>query len=326
MSELRSIIAGTTKRSLVLVDEICRGTETAKGTCIAGSIIETLDKVGCLGIVSTHLHGIFTLPLNLKNTVHKAMGTMCIDGQTKPTWKLLDGICKESLAFETARREGIPDTIIKRAEDLHLSMHARELLSAENFPNQEEFSTFMNFNSNGTHLHSKRFISGASHERMALANQMEVLHQEVESAITMICQEKIKELRRKKNVSELTDIKCVLIGAREKPPPSTIGSSSVYVMLRPDKKLYVGEVYLLNFTVFLITRLLSFFFYFFRYLWLVLQSQKKKNKRKKLTQCKHNLLTYKGGCWIRQSIETIDPSRSQYQNQLIVAPIVSNYF
>ena len=31
MSEIRSIIAGTTKRSLVLVDEICRGTETAKG-------------------------------------------------------------------------------------------------------------------------------------------------------------------------------------------------------------------------------------------------------------------------------------------------------
>uniref|UniRef100_A0A175YP34 DNA mismatch repair proteins mutS family domain-containing protein n=1 Tax=Daucus carota subsp. sativus TaxID=79200 RepID=A0A175YP34_DAUCS len=56
MSEVRSIISGATSRSLVLVDEICRGTETAKGTCIAGSIIETLDFIGCLGIVSTHLH------------------------------------------------------------------------------------------------------------------------------------------------------------------------------------------------------------------------------------------------------------------------------
>ena len=119
MSELRSIIGGTTKKSLVLIDEICRGTETAKGTCIAGSIIETLDRIGCLGIVSTHLHGIFTLPLNINNTVHKAMGTTFIDGQTIPTWKLTDGVCRESLAFETARREGVPELIIRRAEYIY---------------------------------------------------------------------------------------------------------------------------------------------------------------------------------------------------------------
>lgn len=92
MSEVRSIVTGATSRSLVLVDEICRGTETAKGTCIAGSIIETLDKIGCLGIVSTHLHDIFSLPLTTKNTVHKAMGSEYVDGQPKPTWKLIDEI------------------------------------------------------------------------------------------------------------------------------------------------------------------------------------------------------------------------------------------
>lgn len=245
MSELRSIITGTTKRSLVLVDEICRGTETAKGTCIAGSIIETLDRVGCLGIVSTHLHGIFALPLNIKNTLHKAMGTECIDGQTKPTWKLTDGVCKESLAFETAKREGIPEIVIKRAEDLYLSVYAEKPHSAENFPKQEKHSTYIDVNNfNGTHLHPKKYISGASNEGINLANPFEVLRREVESAITVICQDLIMELQRKKIASELTKIKCFLIGRRERPPPSTIGSSSVYVMLRPDKKLYIGEVYL----------------------------------------------------------------------------------
>lgn len=243
MSELRSIMAGTSKKSLVLVDEICRGTETAKGTCIAGSIIETLDKIGCLGIVSTHLHGIFTLPLNLKNTVHKAMGTTCIDGQTKPTWKLTDGVCKESLAFETAKREGVPEIIIKRAEDLYLSVYAKKMLSAENFAKQEEMSTYVNGNNlNGTHLHSKKVISGTSHEGISLANPIEVSHKEVENAITVICQDFITELKRKKNTPDLTKINCFLIGTRELPPPMTIGSSSVYIMLRPDKKLYVGEV------------------------------------------------------------------------------------
>ncbi|XP_045807854.1 DNA mismatch repair protein MSH1, mitochondrial [Trifolium pratense] len=242
MSELRSIIAGTTKKSLVLVDEICRGTETAKGTCIAGSIIETLDRIGCLGIVSTHLHGIFTLPLNLKNTVHKAMGTACIDGQTKPTWKLTDGICKESLAFETAKREGVPEIIIKRAEDLYLSVYVEKLLSTEKFAKHEEFSTYINGNNlNGTHVDSKEIVSGTSNEGISLANPMEVSHKEVESAITVICQDFITELQRKKITPDLTKIKCFLIGTREWPPPMTIGSSTVYVMLRPDRKLYVGQ-------------------------------------------------------------------------------------
>ncbi|KAK4266236.1 hypothetical protein QN277_027186 [Acacia crassicarpa] len=242
MSEIRSIIAGTTKRSLVLVDEICRGTETAKGTCIAGSVIETFDRIGCLGIVSTHLHGIFDLPLNTKNIVYKAMGTVCIDGQTKPTWKLIDGICKESLAFETAKREGIPETIIQRAEDLYRSVFAKKLLPRENSSKQDQISSHAYVdNSNESHLYSRKVTTKGTKERMAPVNQMESLRQKVESAIFTICRERMMELHGKTNTSAPSEIKCVLIGPREQPPPSTIGASSVYVIIRPDKKLYVGE-------------------------------------------------------------------------------------
>jgi DNA mismatch repair ATPase MutS len=61
MSEIRHLVNQATEMSLVMIDEICRGTETAKGTCIADTIVERLDSVGCLGIISTHLHGIFEL-------------------------------------------------------------------------------------------------------------------------------------------------------------------------------------------------------------------------------------------------------------------------
>ncbi|CBI23729.3 unnamed protein product, partial [Vitis vinifera] len=212
MSEMRSIITGATSRSLVLIDEICRGTETAKGTCIAGSIVETLDKIGCLGIVSTHLHGIFTLGLNTKNAICKAMGTEYVDGKTKPTWKLIDGICRESLAFETAQKEGIPETIIRRAEELYLSIHSKDLITG-----------------------------GTICPKIESTNEMEVLHKKVESAVTIVCQKKLKELYKQKNTSKLPEINCVAILPGEQPPPSTIGASSVYVLFSTDKKLYVGE-------------------------------------------------------------------------------------
>ncbi|KAF3457537.1 hypothetical protein FNV43_RR02195 [Rhamnella rubrinervis] len=239
MSEIRSIISAASKRSLVLVDEICRGTETAKGTCIAGSIIELLDKIGCLGIVSTHLHGIFSLPLNTKNTVYKAMGTVNVDGQTRPTWKLMDGICRESLAFETAKREGVPETVVQRAEELYHSVYAKEEFPRKDGTVLEQFSK-TSFNVSDGSNHQLNNTSGKAGQRIGSTDQMEILQKEVKSVITMICQRKLIELYKQEKPSVL-EILCFSIGAREQPPPSTVGVSSVYVILRPDKKLYVGQ-------------------------------------------------------------------------------------
>ncbi|XAR48910.1 hypothetical protein NMG60_11031897 [Bertholletia excelsa] len=242
MSEIRSIINRTTSRSLVLVDEICRGTETAKGTCIAGSIVETLGRIGCLGIVSTHLHGIFDLPLNTKNIVYKAMGTEYVDGHTKPTWKLIDGICKESLAFETALREGIPEKIIHRAEELYFSVYTKDMLLGRKDPKFHHPSSSITISESDDACDQATSINTRSiHPKVESKSGMEILLKEVEKAVTNICQQKLIEHYNKKNISELGQINCVAIAAREQPPPSTIGASSIYVMLRPDKKLYIGE-------------------------------------------------------------------------------------
>lgn len=52
------------------------------------------------------------------NVVRKAMGTSEVDGRYYPTWKLVDGACRESLAFEVARKEGVPAEVVDRAEEL----------------------------------------------------------------------------------------------------------------------------------------------------------------------------------------------------------------
>ncbi|KAJ8763916.1 hypothetical protein K2173_003698 [Erythroxylum novogranatense] len=240
MSEIRSIITRASSRSLVLVDEICRGTETAKGTCIAGSIIEILDKIGCLGIVSTHLHGIFDLPLHTKNTVCKAMGAEYIDGQTKPTWKLYNGICTESLAFETAKREGISENIIQRAEELYHIAYTKEVQPHRPEKNVGEFCSGRIFDgSSEVPFPSGEVMDGSLQPNNNCVKAMEFRQKDVENAITSICQKKMVDLYKQQNASEVL-VQCVAIGAREQPPPSTVGASCVYVMLRPDKKLYVG--------------------------------------------------------------------------------------
>ncbi|KAL6532458.1 DNA mismatch repair ATPase msh1 [Orobanche gracilis] len=232
MSEIRSIIARATSKSLVLIDEICRGTETAKGTCIAGSIIETLDNISCLGIVSTHLHGIFDLPLRTKNAVFKAMGAELINNQTMPTWKLADGICRESLAFETAQREGVPEELIQRAEELYSSVYARDSLRTDKSKSKRD--AYEGTDNEQSRPGKECFGGGRS------VGSDAILCKEVETAVISICQKRLTDCK-KNDISVPLGMRCVSIGAKEHPPPSTIGASSVYVMLRPDRKLYVGE-------------------------------------------------------------------------------------
>lgn len=231
MSEVRSIVTGATKRSLVLLDEICRGTETAKGTCIAGSIVEKFDDIGCLGIVSTHLHGIFDLPLSSKNVIFKQMGIEIDNGHIKPTWKLSDGICRESLAFETAQREGLPESIVIRAEELYLSTELQSGSVAPQLKPQLDVKESV-----------QEFDSFKTDSKSTISGPMKELQREVESTLTIICQRKLIELYKEKCISELSEVVCFKIGAREQPPPSTVGTSCVYVLFRPDSTLYIGQV------------------------------------------------------------------------------------
>ncbi|KAL5990255.1 DNA mismatch repair ATPase msh1 [Asimina triloba] len=239
MSEIRSIINGATRKSLVLMDEICRGTEMSKGTCIAGSVVETLDCIGCLGIVSTHLHGIFDLPLTIKNTIYKAMGTETLGGRTRPTWKLVDGICRESLAFETAIKEGVPEAIIRRAEELYCSTRRR--LFYENDMKLGNLCSNSQVNDLDKGSDSLRRISVRSTPVSEAMNPSMILQKEVKSVIMMICQKRLTELYKQMVLSDFAEATCIIVGAREQPPPSTIGVSSVYVLLQPGKQLYVGQ-------------------------------------------------------------------------------------
>lgn len=138
---MRTILREVTNTSLVLIDELCRGTEVQKGTAIAASVMEFLDSAGCVGVLSTHLHGLLDMKLNVKNVVYKSMGTTMVDGELKPTWKMEDGYCRESLAFETARREGVPESVLQRARQLYVTNYVSQGDTIQ-FKNREDILAF----------------------------------------------------------------------------------------------------------------------------------------------------------------------------------------
>jgi hypothetical protein len=116
LADASAVSAGT----CVVLDETCQGTEVAHATAMAGCLLELLDNRGARGIFATHLHGVLTLPLALGNTTRMAMQTElnAATGALQPTWRLVEGECTQSLAFEVAADCGLPRELLERAERL----------------------------------------------------------------------------------------------------------------------------------------------------------------------------------------------------------------
>lgn len=243
MAELRTILLEATSKSLVLIDELCRGTEVQKGTFIAASVIESLDNIGCIGILSTHLHDLLDMKLRVRNVVQKAMGSTQIDGCVKPTWKLIDGACRESLAFEVARKEGVPENVVQRAEELYRESIEMSGSGAWNKTLNTALKKRITPQPNGNgalviaadELHdSKKKVVGANQSAASFRKELK----DVMSIFNSLCKTKLQELSLGLDADKIV---CLFVDQRQLPPPSSTRHSCVYMLQRPDGKFYVGQ-------------------------------------------------------------------------------------
>ena len=122
MDEMRAVLAGASARSLILVDELGKGTEAAAGAALAGAMLEALAARGCTGVFATHLHALLDLPLGGAGGDGLARLRMLTrvgnGGVREPAWKVVAGSSTESLALEVAAGAGVPEAVVTRAAEL----------------------------------------------------------------------------------------------------------------------------------------------------------------------------------------------------------------
>uniref|UniRef100_A0A1B0F0L9 DNA mismatch repair protein n=1 Tax=Phlebotomus papatasi TaxID=29031 RepID=A0A1B0F0L9_PHLPP len=125
LSETSAILKHATINSLVLLDELGRGTATYDGTAIAASVVNFLADLKCRTLFSTHYHSLVD---NFHRDGRITLGHMaCMvenedsDDPTQETvtflYKYADGPCPKSYGFNAAKLAGMPTTIIRRAHE-----------------------------------------------------------------------------------------------------------------------------------------------------------------------------------------------------------------
>ena len=136
MRESAYIVRNATKKSLVIMDEIGRGTSTQDGMSIAYAIMQHLFNLGCITLFATHYHELTMLDTSLmqlltleviqdKNDIHFVR-------------KVVDGVAQSSYGLHVAKLAGLPQSLIKTA-----SIFQKQHFASYNvFNNNEQLDLF----------------------------------------------------------------------------------------------------------------------------------------------------------------------------------------
>ena len=116
LSDMKSMLTEADGKTLVLIDEFGSGTEPAAGGAIAEAILAELDRRGAYGVITTHYTNLKLYAAASDTGV--VNGAMQFDAKNiAPLFQLEMGLPGNSFAFELARKMGLPEPIVKDAEE-----------------------------------------------------------------------------------------------------------------------------------------------------------------------------------------------------------------
>ncbi|BCW94770.1 MAG: DNA mismatch repair protein MutS [Fimbriimonadales bacterium] len=130
MTETANILNNATPRSLVILDEIGRGTSTYDGLAIAWAVAEYLHAIGCKTLFATHYHYLNELANRLEGVANYRVAVKEQGDRIIWLHKVLPGGTDRSYGVHVARMAGAPPEVVQRAEQILREFERRGVQSA----------------------------------------------------------------------------------------------------------------------------------------------------------------------------------------------------
>lgn len=148
MTEVASIIRNATKDSLIILDEIGRGTSTFDGLAIAWSVVEHIvdtQKIGAKTLFATHYHELTELEGMLEGVSNYCVSVKEQGEDIIFLRKIIKGGADKSYGIQVAKLAGVPESVLGRAKELveelsgaDITQRAKEIASQNNAQNNEK--------------------------------------------------------------------------------------------------------------------------------------------------------------------------------------------
>ena len=123
MTEVANILANATDKSLVILDEIGRGTSTFDGLSIAWAVVEYIaKKLNCKTLFATHYHELSELEGVIEGVKNYKITVKEINGNVVFLRKIVRGHASRSFGIEVAQLAGVPENVIDRAKEISANL------------------------------------------------------------------------------------------------------------------------------------------------------------------------------------------------------------
>ena len=131
MNEVSYILKRATKKSLIIYDEIGRGTSTFDGMSIARAVVEyTANKIGCKTLFATHYHELTEMEGTVDGVVNYNIAAKKRGDTISFLRKIIKGAANDSYGIEVAMLAGVPKKVITRAREVLVDLNTTTPLEA----------------------------------------------------------------------------------------------------------------------------------------------------------------------------------------------------
>lgn len=145
MNELANILNNATKKSLIILDEVGRGTSTYDGMSIAQGAIEYIynpEKIGAKTLFATHYHQLTSLEKQYPGIKNYSIAVKEEKDQITFLHSIISGGSDKSYGIQVAKLAGVPNGVIRRAKEILLSLEEGYTTSKELAPAKEAEDLF----------------------------------------------------------------------------------------------------------------------------------------------------------------------------------------
>lgn len=142
MSEVASILKNATKNSLIVFDEIGRGTSTFDGMSIARAVLEyvvSIKKIGAKTLFATHYHELTSLENEIDGVVNYNIAVKKRGDDVTFLRRIVRGPADDSYGIEVAKLAGIPGDVVKRAKEVLKGLESGDIEIATSTKSMESF-------------------------------------------------------------------------------------------------------------------------------------------------------------------------------------------
>ena len=186
---LRDVLSHCDPNAMVLIDEICAGTDPAEGGALAAGILDSLIERGACFVVTTHQSSLKQYALTRSSITNASLEFD--DAKLQPTFRFLYGVPGNSYAFVLARNVGLPDVVLDRATGYLGDRHGeleKSINAMQQFRSEAE----------AAHRSAAEELAKAERIRKDYEERLQVVKQK-RSGVVEDAREEAREILRKAN-------------------------------------------------------------------------------------------------------------------------------